>query len=122
MGDQSVLRARAREAMKTGNLPDDRPERLWGGQGSGAPCAVCGEIVEKEDVELELQFNSHQVAGATLYRAHAQCFAAWELERRDAGLNGRSLPLADEEGIMPSRERNPTGGGERGGLPDADPW
>lgn len=122
MGDESVLRARACQAMKTGNLPGHRPERLWGGQGSGAPCAVCGEIVEKEDVELELQFDSRQGTGATHYHVHAQCFAAWELERRDAGLNGRSLPLADKEGIMPSCERNPTGQGERVGLPDANPW
>ena len=114
MRDESVLRALAREAMKTGNLPDHRPEGLWGGLGSGAPCAVCGEVVDKEDVELELQFTSDGVAAATHYHVHAKCFAAWELERRNGPLNDCSLPLADDGGIMPSRERSTTGQGERG--------
>ncbi len=114
MGEESVLRARACQAMKTGDLPDRHLERVWGGGGSGQSCAVCGDVVDRGDVELELQFTSTRGAVATHYHVHAQCFAAWELERRNAGLNGYSLPLADEEGIMPSRERNPTAQGERG--------
>lgn len=113
MGDESVLRARVREAMKTGNLPDHRPEHVWGGPGSGESCAVCGERVDKEDVELEVQFTPNQGAGATNYHVHAKCFAVWELERRNGGLNGHSLPPADDGGIMPSRERNTTNQGER---------
>ena len=113
MGDESVLRAQAREAMKAGNLPDHRPEHLWGGLGSGAPCAVCGKVVDKEDVELELQFNSNRDGRATHYHVHAQCFAAWELERRNGASNGNALPLPDGGGIMPGHERNPTGQGER---------
>lgn len=114
MGDESVLRARACEAMKTGNLPDHSPERLWGGLGSGDPCAVCGNVVDKADVELELQFTSDGVSAAANYLVHAKCFAAWELERRKGGVNGHPLPLADDGGIMPSRERSTTGQGEQG--------
>src|SRR5579872_5301964 len=58
MGNESVLRARAREAMKAGKLPDCGPEQVLGGLGSGQPCAVCDKTVEMEDVELELQFAS----------------------------------------------------------------
>lgn len=106
MGEESVLRVRAREAMKTGSLPDHRPERVWGGLGSGEPCAVCGEAVDKEDVELELQFASKEVAAATIYHVHARCFGAWEAERRSRGLDGDSLPPADNGGIIISgRER-----------------
>ena len=114
MGDESVLRARAREAMKSGNLPDHRPERMWGGPGSGAPCAVCGETVDKDGVELELQFTSDGGFDTTNYHVHAPCFAAWELERRNRGRNGHSLPLADDEGIIPGHEGNTTRRGERG--------
>ena len=113
MGDESVLRARVRDAMKTGSLPDHRPEHVWGGPGSGESCAVCGERVDKEDVELEVQFTPNQGAGATNYHVHAKCFAVWELERRNGGFNGHSLPAADDGGIMPSRERNTTNQGER---------
>jgi hypothetical protein len=114
MGEDSVLRARAREAMKSGNLPHDRPQGIWGGRGSGEPCAVCDKVVDKEDVELELQFSSDGEAGTIHYHVHARCFAAWELERRIGGLNGHSLPRSDDGGIMRDRERNTTGGGERG--------
>jgi hypothetical protein len=105
MGEESVPRVRAREAMKTGRLPDHRPERVWGGLGSGKPCAVCGEAVDKDDVELELQFASDQVAAATSYHVHAKCFGAWETERRSRDLNGHSLPPADDGGIISGRER-----------------
>lgn len=40
MGDQRAVRARACEAMKTGNLLEHRPQRLRGGLGSGAPSAL----------------------------------------------------------------------------------
>lgn len=113
MGDESVLRARAREAVKTGHLPDHPPARVWGGPGSGEPCAVCGDAVDKEDVELELQFTSNEGADATSYHVHARCFGAWELERRNGGLNGHSLPLADNRGIIPDRERNTADRAER---------
>lgn len=114
MGDESVLPARACGAMKTGDLPDRRPERVWGGLGSGAPCAVCGTIVHKEDVELELQFTSDGGSAASSYHVHAKCFGAWELKRRNGSSNGHALRPADDRGIMPSRERNTTGQGERG--------
>jgi hypothetical protein len=114
MGDENVLRAWAREAMNAGKLPDHRPERLWGGLGSGAPCAVCGKAVDEEDVELELQFKSDGDSAATHYHVHAKCFAAWELERRNGAPNAHALPLADDGGIMPGRERNTTDQGERG--------
>lgn len=113
MGDESVMHARAPEATNTGTLPDHRPARLWGGPGSGEPCAVCGDAVDKEDVELELQFTSDEGAGATNYHVHARCFGAWELKRRNGGQNGHSLPLADNGGIIPDRERNTTDRGER---------
>ena len=105
MGEESVLHVRAREAMKTGRLPDHRPERVWGGLGSGEPCAVCGEAVDKNDVELELQFASDPVAAATSYHVHAKCFGAWEVERRSRDSNGHSLPRADDGGIISGRER-----------------
>jgi hypothetical protein len=114
MDDDRVLRARAREAMKTGNLPHHRPEGIWGGLGSGGPCAVCDKAVDKEDVELELQFNSDGKAGTIHYHVHARCFAAWELERRMGGSNGHSLPRSDDGGIMGVRELNTAGQEERG--------
>lgn len=114
MADESVLRAWAREAVKTGKLPDRPPERIWGGPGSGAPCAMCGKTVANEDVEFELQFASDQGPGAANCHVHARCFAAWELERRNGTPTGHSLPEGSSEGIIQARERNTTTQGGRG--------
>lgn len=83
MGDESVLPAGAADAMKTGKLPERRPERIWGGPGSGASCAICGKTIGTGEVEFELQFASDGSSGTANYHVHARCFAAWELERRD---------------------------------------
>lgn len=117
MGDETVLRTRAREAMKRGTLPQDPPERMWGGPGSGASCDVCARPTGQDEVEFELEFASAGGTGTTNYHVHARCFAAWELERRNGHSNGssrHSLPQADNEVIMPDRERSTTNDGERG--------
>lgn len=114
LGDESELRAQAREAMKAGRLPEHPPERMWGGPGSGASCAVCGKTVGKKEVEFELQFTSDGGPAPVNYHVHARCFAAWELERRNGPPQGRSLRQEGDARIMPCRERNAKKRGERG--------
>ena len=106
-----MLRARARQAMKIGSLPEHRPERIWGGPGSGAPCAVCGKDIGREEVEFELQFSSDAHLGSGNYEVHVKCFEAWELERRTGGSNGQVLPGTNDSGIM-GCERNAASQGE----------
>lgn len=110
MRDERVLRAQVREAMKADSLPDGRPERMWGGPGSGAPCAVCGGSVGQQEMEFELQFSATE-EGSGSYHAHVRCFAAWELERRSGGLSDHKLPRTDDDGIM-SREHDRKNRGE----------
>lgn len=104
MGDEETLRARAREALRTGRLPDRPPEHIWGGPGMGARCAVCVEPIGRNESELELQFaegcegeptagsgeavrspgSGEPVGGQSgegSCHVHVRCFAAWELER-----------------------------------------
>jgi len=75
MGDESGLRAGAGDAVKPGKLPDRRPERMWGGPGSGGSCAICGKTIGTEEVEFELQFVSDGGSGTVSYQVHARCFA-----------------------------------------------
>ena len=79
MPDEIVLRAKAREAIRTGKLPSKRPDRTWGGPGVNAPCTVCGEPVTKDQLEFEVQF-AHD-GGLDKFHVHVRCFAAWEFER-----------------------------------------
>src|SRR6185437_12839462 len=113
MGDESVRPAGAGDAMKASKLPECRPERMWGGPGTGAACAICGKTIGTGEVEFELQFASDGASGTANYHVHAQCFAAWDLERRNGSSNDRSLPQAENGGIMLDRERNTTTQGKR---------
>ncbi len=84
MNDESTLRQKARAAIQSGKLPGRRPERMWGGKGSGAECAICGHPVKPDEVEFELQFPTNGAGpGLGAWRAHVRCFAAWEFERED---------------------------------------
>ncbi len=82
MSDETLLRTKAREAIEARRLPQSRPERVWGGPGIGASCAICGERLGRNDTEFELQFaGGHTGGGLDTYHLHIGCFAAWELER-----------------------------------------
>jgi len=80
MPDESILREKAREAIRSGMLPVGKPDRTFGGQGSGVTCAICGDQVKRDQLELEI--DRHGVMpGLDRYHLHVRCFAAWELER-----------------------------------------
>ena len=87
MPDEHVLRAKAREAIAGGKLPNRRPDRTWGGPGVGAACVVCGAPVTREQMEFEIQFeHDGDNPGLDKYHIHLRCFAAWEFERRQGGV------------------------------------
>jgi hypothetical protein len=64
---------------QTGKLPNRRPDRLWGGPGGGANCAICTIPVERHQLEFELEFTRNgEGAGVNKYHVHVRCLAAWE--------------------------------------------
>jgi len=116
MIDEKALRVRAREAVKAGKLPKVRPERIWGGPGIGARCAVCDEPIERTESEFELQFAESSgcepappgderpvgVSADGSYHLHVRCFAAWEFERK----SGHELQRRGLDGIIRPDERD----------------
>ena len=81
------LRKEAREAIRTGKLPDAPPDRMWGGPAGGADCTICGAPVPPDQMEFEIEFAHHgDRAGPDRHHLHVQCFEAWELERRENAL------------------------------------
>jgi len=126
MSDET-LRVWAREAVLAGRLPTTRPERIWGGPGIGARCAVCDQPIEPHQSELELQFahrskrvhsNGEEsvVAAEGNYLVHVSCFAAWEYVRK----NGHGLPVDCEQGIMNRSECTAANGARAGGPHSGD--
>jgi hypothetical protein len=86
MMEEEEVRAKVREVLQAGKLPNRRPDSTWGGSGVGAPCAVCDLPITHDQLEFEIQF-AHDGAnpGIDKYHVHVRCFAAWEFERRRDG-------------------------------------
>jgi len=76
---QNELYARARALIEEGRLSCSHPVRMWGGKGSGLPCALCAEVIPLDQVEYELEY---EVSGGNreIYRFHFLCHAAWQVE------------------------------------------
>jgi hypothetical protein len=79
--DHPSIRDKARRVVITGKLPTRPPDRVWGGRGEGAECSICDIPVQRDDVELELEFI--RAGEITTHHLHVDCFTAWERERDD---------------------------------------
>lgn len=107
MSDEQALRRLAREAMTAERVPAGRPKGTWGGDGTGALCAICGLSISRHGIGFEVEFSG-ETAPARTYHLHSQCFAAWEFERRaleaeapQKGCNGRAPPPPFPEAASP---------------------
>ena len=85
MTDETILRAQARAAVQSGKLPARRPDRTWGGPGVGAACAICASPVTKAELAFEIEFaRDGDNPGLDKFDVHIRCFAAWQVERKEA--------------------------------------
>jgi hypothetical protein len=79
--DEHELRRMAHAAMRAGILPNHRPERVWGGKGTGATCAVCARSIDAIELEFELDFETPDENECNCpLRVHARCFSVWDQE------------------------------------------
>ena len=85
--DDSILREKAREAMQNETLPAQIPNRIVGGPGCGAACALCGETLRRTQMELEPEFMCD--GELHKYHLHPSCVIAWECERTKEGKTGQ---------------------------------
>ena len=117
MDDENVLRRYAREALRAGTLPPERPERMWGGRGEGAPCSVSEKPVQPSETGFDLEFSPANGAELINHPMHLRCFAAWEFERQSfltarcagpASPDRRVLSADRDAGTIPGRECNAT--------------
>lgn len=83
MGPTSI-RQKAREVVLRADILTRRPDRVWGGLGTGAECSICRALVTKNQVEFELEFV--EAEGVITHHLHGECFTAWECERESNGL------------------------------------
>jgi hypothetical protein len=65
--------------MAEGRIPTRVPRpHILGGQGSGRPCAICGEVMWATQLETEAHVATD--GGVEIFHLHALCEAAWRLE------------------------------------------
>jgi hypothetical protein len=95
---EGVLRRKARAAIRAGMLPGQHEVSTWGGPGSGASCAVCGDAVVRDGLGFELEFADAD-GRRELRHVHIPCYAAWDLERREL------LQAGADRATIPDRER-----------------
>ena len=102
-----------RRLVRGGRLPGQHPTRIWGGSGSGQSCAVCGERLQKNEMELELQFAAYRDCHTTTFVVHPRCFVAFETQVRANGGSTRVLPAEDVPGTIERDGESFTGPGAK---------
>lgn len=74
------LREKAREGIRSGKLPSQRPRVTWGGVANGARCAVCDNGFSHGDLEIEFEDEANGAANGDRIQMHVPCHTAWEAE------------------------------------------
>jgi hypothetical protein len=72
--DERVLHGMAIERIRAGELPDHAPKQVWGGNGGGGPCALCGKRIRRSELEYELLDGADRV-----FLFHLRCHTIWQL-------------------------------------------
>jgi hypothetical protein len=78
MNKDQTLADRILDKLVANDLPREESGRTKSGVGHGNSCDVCGECVQKTQVEYQI------AVGNRLFRLHLGCYALWtaELNRR----------------------------------------
>jgi hypothetical protein len=105
MSNEGVLRARAREFIESGKLPQRLPSRTWGGPGSGAQCTLCGITIHSHEIDMEYD-HPDGIDGETVQHFHTRCLVLVEDEVR------RFAQASD--GMSDRRPSRAGGDGQRG--------
>jgi hypothetical protein len=71
---EQELRIIARERIANGELPCTQVARMWGGFGNGRICSLCRELIQRDQMELEVETDGHCL------RFHVVCQSVWQLE------------------------------------------
>ncbi len=71
----SIVRAKIRHKLATGDLPSGHGMRTWFGAGSGARCGACDQVIESIHCAVA------DSAGPDV-PLHPRCLTMWDAERR----------------------------------------
>jgi hypothetical protein len=72
---RTALMDHAAARIEAGDLPAEFSGSTHAGDGSGGPCGLCGEKIEKSKIEYEIQWRKKDIP--CVVRFHLECFQAW---------------------------------------------
>jgi hypothetical protein len=67
-----------REILERRGFGEARFAGLWAGRGTHCRCDSCGQIIEPDEIEYELDFS--QDGQPITLRMHLECWEDWRLE------------------------------------------
>ncbi len=73
------LEPRTAQSMRA---PRRMPSRAWAGRGTGARCDFCHRVIDKEQVEYELELPEPPNRILTM---HLECYERWTVAREALG-------------------------------------
>lgn len=91
-----VLKVLAKRAVDQNLMPNRQPDRSWGGLGDGAACHICRSAIDKDQLELEIEFVDE--SAVRTFRVHVQCYTAWNLQRVQAERSKQRTADAPNDG------------------------
>ena len=74
--------------------------RMWGGKGCGAPCDFCRVLVNREEIEYEVE--AHLGAETLILHFHPRCYDTWRASR-EASADAGSGQQAPSKPVSPTR-------------------
>ena len=77
-----ALRELIKQRLADGTLPLSRPDKLFAGHGSGAPCKACDEPIYPMQIEHEFNYEGERQT----FRLHLECAGLWEALRLRRGV------------------------------------
>jgi len=109
--EQQELRLLARDAMRRQLIPTVRPERTWGGPGSGDTCKICKQALRTDEMVFDVEIaDDGSTHGALNFQLHVRCLKAWELERPRENREYALRPTHDEPTLQSSDRDNSNAG------------
>ena len=75
--NQKLLRNLIRRQMSTGQLPPAFGGKTFGGRGRNQVCDCCGQIIEPDEIEYQIEFTPTRGESGKIFVAHIHCHWLW---------------------------------------------
>jgi hypothetical protein len=76
-----MLHVRAKDRIRSGELPTHDPSMSYAGKGTSVTCALCDAPILASEIEYELEFAGPDAPERKIMHFHSSCESIWNEER-----------------------------------------